>query len=197
MWQQAGPYQLRCRLQAVPGDAGSFSQTLSPAHARLRVGVHLFSVMRASYLVDFSVLQGDPFTFLGSCARVIAELMPPGATHSGPSGLSSSSASVSSSMRGGGGSPASSVSAMSVRSEYVGAAGCGGGYGGGGGVGGGGGGDYGDPADVSCGRGLVVVAPRAVRAVAAVSCDGARATPPLALPMPTGDNPDAMDTSAS
>jgi hypothetical protein len=72
LWQRAGnvPFRIRCRIE----DPG---RRLNAAEERLRFGVQLYKVQRGIYLLDLHLIRGDAFSFMNSCARVIAELKVP------------------------------------------------------------------------------------------------------------------------
>jgi hypothetical protein len=56
---------------------------VNAAEERLRLGLQLYKVQRGIYLLDLVLLKGDAFTFLNSCARIIAELKVPAVAASG------------------------------------------------------------------------------------------------------------------
>ncbi len=72
-WQVVGSFRIRCRIEDV-------TRVVNAAEQKLRLGLQLYRVQRGIYLLDLHLVKGDAFTFLNSCARVIAELKVPAAS---------------------------------------------------------------------------------------------------------------------
>ena len=72
VWQVVGSFRIRCRIVDP-------SRVVNSAEEKLRLGLQLYKVQRGIYLLDLVLLKGDAFTFLNSCARIIAELKVPAA----------------------------------------------------------------------------------------------------------------------
>jgi hypothetical protein len=115
VWQSIGTFRIRCRIE-------DSSRVVNAAEERLRLGLQLYKVQRGIYLLDLVLLKGDAFTFLNSCARIIAELKVP-AVAAGPAGAGGASAGAGmgtgAAVGAGGGTGGASASSSSMASGSV------------------------------------------------------------------------------
>ena len=89
-WKVLAPYHIKCRWQPTHYQGLPYSSAAGPA--RSKIGLQLYKVQPHIYLLDFQRLDGDAFTFMNLCARIITELK----TLSGGRSSSSSTAPMSS-----------------------------------------------------------------------------------------------------
>ncbi|CEG50273.1 camk camkl ampk protein kinase [Plasmopara halstedii] len=81
-WKVVAPYRVKCRWQS-PGDAStqqsgtamSSNETkLQQQMQQIKIGLQLYKVQQHIYLLDFQRLDGNAFTYMNLCARIITEL---------------------------------------------------------------------------------------------------------------------------
>uniref|UniRef100_A0AAV1UUN6 non-specific serine/threonine protein kinase n=1 Tax=Peronospora matthiolae TaxID=2874970 RepID=A0AAV1UUN6_9STRA len=83
-WKVVAPYRVKCRWQSSgegTNDDGGGGGGGSPEEAmlqqqmqRIKVGLQLYKVQQHIYLLDFQRLDGNAFTYMNLCARIITEL---------------------------------------------------------------------------------------------------------------------------
>jgi 5'-AMP-activated protein kinase catalytic alpha subunit len=82
-WKVVAPYRVKCRWQAPATDPTNQSggAVMGPDEAmlhqqmqRIKIGLQLYKVQQHIYLLDFQRLDGNAFTYMNLCARIITEL---------------------------------------------------------------------------------------------------------------------------
>ncbi|KAF4316439.1 hypothetical protein BBO99_00008710 [Phytophthora kernoviae] len=83
-WKVVAPYRVKCRWQSnVANDPSnqnggammSLDETkLQQQMQRIKIGLQLYKVQQHIYLLDFQRLDGNAFTYMNLCARIITEL---------------------------------------------------------------------------------------------------------------------------
>ncbi|KAG7383043.1 Protein kinase [Phytophthora boehmeriae] len=83
-WKVVAPYRVKCRWQSnVANDPNKQNgdSVMSPDKAKLqqqmqsiKIGLQLYKVQQHIYLLDFQRLDGNAFTYMNLCARIITEL---------------------------------------------------------------------------------------------------------------------------
>nr|CCA17060.1 SNF1related protein kinase catalytic subunit alpha p [Albugo laibachii Nc14] len=71
-WKAAAPYRVKCRWQAPKTSNLYHNKTLNGS--RIKIGLQLYKVQQHIYLLDFQKLEGNAFTYMNLCARIITEL---------------------------------------------------------------------------------------------------------------------------
>ena len=69
-WKILAPYRVKCRWQKMMATDSDSSESTSVS----KIGLQLYKVQQHIYLLDFQKLDGDAFTFMNLCARIITEL---------------------------------------------------------------------------------------------------------------------------
>ncbi|KUF90846.1 Katanin p80 WD40 repeat-containing subunit B1 [Phytophthora nicotianae] len=79
-WKVVAPYRVKCRWQSPTGDPNG-GAVMNPEEAklqqqmqRIKIGLQLYKVQQHIYLLDFQRLDGNAFTYMNLCARIITEL---------------------------------------------------------------------------------------------------------------------------
>lgn len=90
-WIVVAPYRVKCRWQ-LKGAGSSVRTAPAPtgnadadyeaqvqfqqleAQSRIKIGLQLYKVQQHIYLLDFQRLDGNAFTYMNMCARIITEL---------------------------------------------------------------------------------------------------------------------------
>ncbi|GAB9468808.1 hypothetical protein Gpo141_00006115 [Globisporangium polare] len=87
-WIVVAPYRVKCRWQpkgfpthmpVASGDAerdyeAQVKYQQLQAQSRIKIGLQLYKVQQHIYLLDFQRLDGNAFTYMNLCARIITEL---------------------------------------------------------------------------------------------------------------------------
>ncbi|GMF45345.1 unnamed protein product [Phytophthora fragariaefolia] len=82
-WKVVAPYRVKCRWQSPPGDPNNQNVgavmnqdelKLQQQMQRIKIGLQLYKVQQHIYLLDFQRLDGNAFTYMNLCARIITEL---------------------------------------------------------------------------------------------------------------------------
>lgn len=78
-WKVLAPYRIKCRWRPVQLSPGMPfcnvpKDRLSDNTLKCKIGLQLYNVQPHIYLLDFQKLDGDAFTFMNLCARIITEL---------------------------------------------------------------------------------------------------------------------------
>lgn len=87
-WIVVAPYRVKCRWQPkgfsqrVPSSTGNAEADYEAhvkyqqlqAQSRIKIGLQLYKVQQHIYLLDFQRLDGNAFTYMNLCARIITEL---------------------------------------------------------------------------------------------------------------------------
>ncbi|RLN37116.1 hypothetical protein BBJ28_00012275 [Nothophytophthora sp. Chile5] len=81
-WKVVAPYRVKCRWQPQDRESSSNNASMEPESAklqeqqlqRIQVGLQLYKVQQHIYLLDFQRLDGNAFTYMNLCARIITEL---------------------------------------------------------------------------------------------------------------------------
>jgi 5'-AMP-activated protein kinase catalytic alpha subunit len=68
-WKVVAPYRVKCRWQP----SGATMPNASMNHV-VTIGLQLYKVQQHIYLLDFQKLDGNAFTYMNLCARIITEL---------------------------------------------------------------------------------------------------------------------------
>jgi 5'-AMP-activated protein kinase, catalytic alpha subunit len=63
-WKVVSPYRVKCRWQPSPQQPQEV----------VKIGLQLYKVQQHIYLLDFQRLDGNAFTYMNLCARIITEL---------------------------------------------------------------------------------------------------------------------------
>eukprot|EP00644_Phytophthora_capsici_P009884 jgi/Phyca11/119653/e_gw1.39.449.1 len=82
-WKVVAPYRVKCRWQSPSGDPNNQNggavvnmeeAKLQQQMQRIKIGLQLYKVQQHIYLLDFQRLDGNAFTYMNLCARIITEL---------------------------------------------------------------------------------------------------------------------------
>ncbi|KAG2851137.1 Serine/threonine protein kinase [Phytophthora cactorum] len=81
-WKVVAPYRVKCRWQSPAGDPNNQNGVvmnpeevkLQQQMQRIKIGLQLYKVQQHIYLLDFQRLDGNAFTYMNLCARIITEL---------------------------------------------------------------------------------------------------------------------------
>ncbi|TDH69695.1 hypothetical protein CCR75_001292 [Bremia lactucae] len=78
-WKVVAPYRVKCRWQIPTTDTTATLQSaektqLEHQMQQIKIGLQLYKVQQHIYLLDFQRLDGNAFTYMNLCARIITEL---------------------------------------------------------------------------------------------------------------------------
>ncbi|DAZ93149.1 TPA: hypothetical protein N0F65_006348 [Lagenidium giganteum] len=88
-WKVVAPYRVKCRWQA-PAFAAASREIQGAQQFRassIKIGLQLYKVQQHIYLLDFQKLDGNAFTYMNLCARIITELKTLSGGRAVPSGM--------------------------------------------------------------------------------------------------------------
>ncbi|TMW58966.1 hypothetical protein Poli38472_007111 [Pythium oligandrum] len=75
-WKVVAPYRVKCRWQPTSQQLQQMQDEGDelPSSLTVKIGLQLYKVQQHIYLLDFQKLDGNAFTYMNLCARIITEL---------------------------------------------------------------------------------------------------------------------------